>query len=185
MNRSGYSGDGGGQLVVGLAGELGGPNRLQLLDAGGGQRQHRHVDTGRVHRCDPTRTDVEQLLEESVGIGFGGIGLVVQTAVAGHRVVRQPREPGIAAKGVHPALGGEMHLEVDLLHRNLPSSVAADRVIWTWSAPLTSHAVPFLHLHQAGVRRHRRGRRGDVPLGVRVFTQPARSVERPGSPKGR
>ena len=93
----GIPGDGGGQLVVGLAGQLGGPRRLQLLDTRGRQRQHGHVDAGRVHGGDAPGADVEQLLEQGVRIGLGRVGLVVEAAVAGGRVAGQPRVAGVAA----------------------------------------------------------------------------------------
>ena len=107
---------GGGQLVVGVVREPGGPLRLQLLDARGRQRQDGHVDAGGVHGGDTPGADVQQLLEKSVRIGLGGVGLVVEAAVAAHRVVGQLGIAGVGGECVHPTLCGEVDLEVDLLH---------------------------------------------------------------------
>ena len=53
-----------GEAVVGLTGERHRLGRVELLHARSGQRQHLHIDAGRIHVRDPVVAEIAELLDE-------------------------------------------------------------------------------------------------------------------------
>ena len=69
-----------GEVIVGVARERDGIGRVQLLDARRGERQHLHVDAGRIHFRQSLGIDVAQPLDQ-IGIAAAdGFGPVFQLA---------------------------------------------------------------------------------------------------------
>ncbi len=113
-------GDGRGEGVVGFLGQLDALAGLEALDARRRERDHRKVDARLVHQLEPGLTQLEELVDDHVPVGLARPGKVVEPPVLAHRVVAELREVLVGVERVHPALGGEVDFEVDLLHLAVP-----------------------------------------------------------------
>ena len=70
---------------------------------------------------------LEQLVDDHVAVGLAGAGEVEEPPVLAHRVVPELREVLVGVERVHPALSGEVDLEVDRLHLAVPCVIGRDR----------------------------------------------------------
>ena len=124
------SGDGGCQRVVRFPGQRDALGRLETLDAGRRERDHRDIDAGLVHQLANGSAELEQLVDDHISVRLAAAWEVEETAVLAHRVVPELRVPFIRVERVHPALRGEVGLEVDSLHCTAPkvtSSCSSNR----------------------------------------------------------
>ena len=71
---------------------------------------------GLVHELQTRGAQLEQLVDDHVPVGLAAAREVEETAVLAHRVVPELRVSLVRVKRVHPALSGEVGLEVDGLH---------------------------------------------------------------------
>ena len=79
-----------GEVIVGVARQRDRLGRVQLLDARRGERQHLHVDAGRIHFRQPLGADVAQPVDQ-VGIAAADrFGAVFQLAPG------TSKNPGVA-----------------------------------------------------------------------------------------